>query len=307
MNTINDSRKLAIRSEIELRGFVLLGEFVKSSEKLLLICQKGHRWSVLLGNFRKRECPDCNPKNFKKYEYSYVKEYIESFGYCLVSKEYQDVYFKLHTICPNKHDYWVNFRSFSKGHRCTLCPKQYSNLKLNYDDVKSSIEQEGFILVSETYIKAKEKLQLRCNKGHLFEISWDKFKSGRRCSICQYENLSKENHWNWKGGITPEHIKLRNTEDYKNWRKNVFIRDSYTCQSCFVRGGKLRAHHILNFSEHIDKRHLLENGITMCSKCHDLGIKDSFHYIYGSYDNNAEQLKKFLKYKINNAKHTCSM
>jgi 5-methylcytosine-specific restriction endonuclease McrA len=55
--------------------------------------------------------------------------------------------------------------------------------------------------------------------------------------------VTGENNWNWKGGITPIKKKLRESIKYKYWRKQVFERDSYTCQVCGKVGGKLHPHH----------------------------------------------------------------
>lgn len=79
-----------------------------------------------------------------------------------------------------------------------------------------------------------------------------------------------ENNPNWKGGISPWRNTVARMPAYKNWRKDVFERDDYTCQICNVRGGKLEAHHILPVRD--NKNTLLifdiDNGITLCKKCH---------------------------------------
>jgi len=37
---------------------------------------------------------------------------------------------------------------------------------------------------------------------------------------------------------------------------------------CGHHGGKLHAHHILSFKEYPEAREKVENGITLCEKCH---------------------------------------
>lgn len=108
-------------------------------------------------------------------------------------------------------------------------------------------------------------------------------------------NRKGELHPNWKGGVSLERDKIKNTIEYKMWREDVYKKDNYTCQKCKNNtGGNLHAHHILNFSNHIELRCDVENGITLCKNCHDPSIKGSFHYIYGAKNNNREQLIEFL-------------
>ena len=77
----------------------------------------------------------------------------------------------------------------------------------------------------------------------------------------------------WKGGITPEHLKIRNSQKYRDWRELVFIRDKYECQNCNVKSKKginvyLHAHHIKSFSEYPNLRLDVTNGITLCKSFH---------------------------------------
>jgi len=94
---------------------------------------------------------------------------------------------------------------------------------------------------------------------------------------------------NWKGGITPEITKARNSFKMQLWREAVFVCYNYTCQKCGQKGGKLCVHHIFNFSTYLDLRFAIDNGITFCQKCHR-----KFHYIYGRKNNTQEQLDEFL-------------
>lgn len=77
-----------------------------------------------------------------------------------------------------------------------------------------------------------------------------------------------EDHWNWKGGITPKNQKGRASVEYKEWRAAVFERDHYTCQVCRKVGGVLNAHHIIPWAKDLEKRYDIENGITLCKACH---------------------------------------
>lgn len=53
------------------------------------------------------------------------------------------------------------------------------------------------------------------------------------------------------------------------WTKKVLKRDNYTCKLC---GGKdnLNVHHIIKWSDDPINRINIDNGITLCSKCHAL-------------------------------------
>ena len=80
--------------------------------------------------------------------------------------------------------------------------------------------------------------------------------------------LRGENSPNWKGGISSENLKIRQSIDYKQWRRRVYERDKYTCQICGQIGGILNADHIKSFSKYPDLRLELTNGRTLCKDCH---------------------------------------
>lgn len=79
---------------------------------------------------------------------------------------------------------------------------------------------------------------------------------------------SGEKHWNWKGGSTNESKRIKSNKIYKEWRKEVFERDKYTCQDCGIIGGELHPHHIKPFAYYPELRFEITNGQTLCAKCH---------------------------------------
>lgn len=60
----------------------------------------------------------------------------------------------------------------------------------------------------------------------------------------------------------------RQSKEYKEWRMAVFERDGFKCQICGQVGGELNAHHIKHFKDYPAERFNVDNGITLCSKCH---------------------------------------
>lgn len=106
----------------------------------------------------------------------------------------------------------------------------------------------------------------------------------------------------WTGFSLPENKRIRNHTEYSDWRKSVFERDNYTCQCCGDRNKNgnghsviLHAHHKENFADNPDLRFDIDNGITLCDKCHSPQNEGSFHYIYGTWHNTTEQLEEYLK------------
>lgn len=85
-------------------------------------------------------------------------------------------------------------------------------------------------------------------------------------------SMKMEKHPAWKGGISyikkPIRRCLMCHKKYKDWRKAVFVRDDYVCQSCKKRGSDLEAHHIKSWDDYPDLRYCISNGITLCKSCH---------------------------------------
>ncbi|MCK9369506.1 NUMOD3 domain-containing DNA-binding protein [Candidatus Dojkabacteria bacterium] len=137
--------------------------------------------------------------------------------------------------------------------------------------------------------EARKKIG-EANKGNKYNLSRHPSEITRKkLSLALLGKRSGDKHPMWKGGITSVNIQARNTIEYDIWRNGNFARDGYTCQKCWIRGGKLIAHHVLNFAEWVELRFAIDNGITLCKECHKL-----FHKKYGNQHNTREQLEEFL-------------
>lgn len=109
-------------------------------------------------------------------------------------------------------------------------------------------------------------------KGHK---SW--IKGLNRLNTPSIDRMAKsrmgKNNVMWKGGKVAGIRKLKNSFEWKEWRKSVFERDNYTCQLCNARSGNgkevfLHPHHIVAKSKNVEKIFDVCNGITLCNKCH---------------------------------------
>ena len=101
------------------------------------------------------------------------------------------------------------------------------------------------------------------------------------------ESHRGEKNPNWKGGI---HRDKHNAEwQYIFWRKAIFQSDDFVCQICKQKGGQLEAHHLNNWSDFPELRFAIDNGITLCKRCHN-----EFHKKYGRKNNTKGQYREFL-------------
>lgn len=146
----------------------------------------------------------------------------------------------------------------------------------------------------------------KCECGNEVEVRLSQLTAGKTksCGCLNRELSSKrmkgsnhpmygvrgENHHKWNPSLTDKerHDKRDTVENY-HFRNSVFERDNYTCIVCGNKG-LLNAHHITNYYLDIDNRYNIDNGITMCEKCHK-----AFHKKYGNKNNNKMQLEEFIK------------
>lgn len=78
-----------------------------------------------------------------------------------------------------------------------------------------------------------------------------------------------EKAWNWIHDRSKlkkyNGHKERRSPLYREWRKNIWLRDNFKCKmdnpEC---KGRIEAHHILSFSKFPELRYQINNGITLC-------------------------------------------
>ena len=113
----------------------------------------------------------------------------------------------------------------------------------------------------------KNKLK-HLGKKHTVKTKLKISKNNARYWFNKPGNQRGKKHWNWRGGISTENNRLRNSFEYKLWRRAVFQRDNYTCIWCGERGSRLNADHIKPVAFYPELRFAIDNGRTLCENCH---------------------------------------
>ena len=111
--------------------------------------------------------------------------------------------------------------------------------------------------------ESKRKIGLK-NSGRKFSDEYKK-------KLSEARKGDKSNFW--KGGISSNINLSRGSLEHRIWHKAVFERDKYTCVLCGYKsnGGKpadIHADHIKSFTHYPELRFDINNGRTLCKKCH---------------------------------------
>ena len=214
---------------------------------------------------------------------------------------------KKHNFC-DKECYKKNMGKYSKGKNniqdntqvfiCDHCGNEFKRVPNQNKGKKKYCSRDCYYEV----IQNKPKTQLIALNCPVCASGFEVWKSklsytkdnycSRKCANIGFGiKYSRENSPCYNSNITDEEReRQRHTPKNNNWRNAIYERDNYTCQCCGDnKGGNLRAHHILNYSEYLELRYEMENGIVFCESCHV-----RFHNIYGYKNNNKEQLNEYL-------------
>lgn len=189
------------------------------------------------------------------------KKILVKCDYC--NKEFLKYKSKLseHNFC-NRQCYLQYHKKEDIKCICEICGKEFEGKKHNANRFCSRKCYDIF-----HNIKNKERICPVCKKSFIAKQSEDKY-----CSVECYNKdrhmPKKEDHWNWKGGISllNDH---RDSAEYKKWRMEVYTRDNFKCRKCGSKI-KLNAHHIKPWKDYPEERYNIDNGITLCEKCHIL-------------------------------------
>ena len=195
--------------------------------------------------------------------------------------------------CISKHEKQIRVYELT----CENCGEKFTatNKRARYCS-KCRYKEQGKKISGHNHPKYNGGKIVKCdNCGRELHITLSEYKNHKH-HFCSKECYGKWKRVQVQGKNNPAY-KPELTDEYRQqyiedkrvgskmdeWRKQVFERDNYTCQHCGKETHNNRAHHKDGYNWCIDRRHDVDNGVTLCKECHD-----EFHHIYG-YGNNTEQ------------------
>lgn len=182
--------------------------------------------------------------------------------YTLESTEYKNNKQKMifrHYKDNGHHDFEMTTKDFIHGgNRCPICWKEklklQKNRRKNLSDIKKELHElvgSEYEIVSDNYTNSRTKItfkhNLPNNHSHLFEMMWNDFQQGHRCSNCRGHQKTEDDvnyiiEENTKGEyklnkiINKKEILIEHCECGTVFKRNYhsFLRNrSCVCLKCF--------------------------------------------------------------------------
>lgn len=212
--TEEDAKNILLTEGLILKS----NNFVNSSTKLSVKCDKGHTTELALKDFLNKgvRCTKCSGR----YTYSYdeIMDMLSEDNYTLITKreEYKNNTQILHMVCPSGHDRFIDFSAYRKSGKS--CGKCKNSVRKEIDEVEDMVSELGFTLRSGEYENNRSTLVLECTKGHSFTKSLMALQTTPSCPMC-YGSRGEQLISSYIHNLLPDVIVRR---EYK-----VCIEDSY--------------------------------------------------------------------------------
>lgn len=316
-----------VRDEFEKRGYILIStEYKGNDKKLDYLCPIHGGQSISYNSLQSGSgCFQCYDDNHRVL-FSDVIKAFEDQGYILISKEYINSTSKLTYICPKHGEQHMRYSNMKNGHRCPQCNKDKE--RVPFEVVNNAFIVKGYILLSTSYQRGKDKLDYLCPKHGKQSISYNDLYGGHGCPDCKRDSLTErytgENNPSWQGGVTCLNKYLRT--QLVPWTQRQLNIANYTCKITGKKGD-IHVHHMYSFSNirdltlsqlnlpilqtiseygdnikiltdtFLENNEILANPIVMHRPIHE-----SFHAFCGgtSKDTSEGQLEKFKEIYLNN-------
>ncbi|MFM2588182.1 hypothetical protein [Vibrio sp. TBV020] len=147
------------------KGFTLCSSYNGTQSKVKLRCSYGHEFEQTPASTSSgKGCSVCYGNNLESAKKDYL-DLLKSENWTLLS-EYISGSVHADVRCDNGHTFQQTPSNFKRGKRCPVCSgmcKTHAE-----QEFRQLVESRGWTILSD-YKTAKDKVQLKCENGHLFE------------------------------------------------------------------------------------------------------------------------------------------
>ena len=312
---------------VEQKGFKLISKEFKCIDEYLTIQSKeGYFIKTTLNTVIRKDnfnyFDHRNPYTIKNIN---LWIHLNNKNIVLLDNEFVNAKFKMDFECLDCGDtFKMNWNNVKTGKGCRNCSYMKRGKKRKKHDTLNIKEQlkkiNPDIEILGEYKSYHDGMLCKCLKHDIqWEATWSNLRKGKGCYECGLEKNKRENHHNWKGGITPLHNHLRGI--IQKWKIASFEKHNYTCDITGVKCNSNVVHHLygfdsilqetmstLNLPIHENIQRYTIDELTeieqLCLKLHfkyGLGVCLSeeihveFHRLYGYGKNTPEQYFEFKK------------
>lgn len=169
-------------------------KYERAKNPLEIICENGHMFKTSYDNITSKSswCPTCSINSKKLNIYVVKNSILKLHPDCkLLFDKYENNHTKLKIICESGHTFEITYGGIQFGKWCKQCANNKRKNELDY--VKNNILKlhPGCELLFNNYTRACEKLKIKCENNHVFEISFGKIKEGIWCKKCFFMKRRK--------------------------------------------------------------------------------------------------------------------
>ncbi len=132
-----------------------------------------------------------------------------------------------------------------------------------------------------------------CDCGNVVVVHQYKLKISHTKSCGCLKHRSGSENPNWNPNLSDEWRAIQRSRRYlpenRIFVESVLKRDNFKCQACFIENEKLHVHHKDAWSINVQRHFDLQNGITLCKRCHR-----KLHSLFG-LKTNEQQTNTFIE------------
>lgn len=174
---IEDCHKLA-----ESKGGKCLStEYINAISQMKWECAKGHIWNTFYSSIKQGTwCPECSGVKRIVIQDCHKLAELKS-GKCL-STEFINSVSKLTWQCSKGHIWNSQYHTIRKGNWCPKC--NVERQRHTIEDCHKLAQLKVGKCLSTEYTRSKDKMKWQCEKGHIWNTSFDMIKRGHWCPEC---------------------------------------------------------------------------------------------------------------------------